>query len=160
MLQFYEVTGTTAQRSLICQAQCWVDVARPSNDELLQLREQFGIPKTFLRDALDPDERPRYVRSGEHLMFVVQASHDLGSVSAAEACGVKLTPRRTLALRALSITLAQRTDLQASFGTTRHPKLGSLIEWASAASDSDASKLLPFWPELQVIAAVCRKGFD
>ncbi len=85
---------------------------------------------------------------------------DLGSVSAAEACGVKLTPRRTLALRALSITLAQRTDLQASFGTTRHPKLGSLIEWASAASDSDASKLLPFWPELQVIAAVCRKGFD
>jgi magnesium transporter len=49
---------------------------------LLQLREQFGIPKTFLRDALDPDERPRYVRSGEHLMFVIQASHDLGSVSA------------------------------------------------------------------------------
>jgi magnesium transporter len=82
LLQFYEVTGTTAQRSLICQDHCWIDVARPSNDELLQLREQFGIPKTFLRDALDPDERPRYVRSGEHLMFVIQASHDLGSVSA------------------------------------------------------------------------------
>ena len=67
---------------LICQELCWVDVARPSNDELLQLREQFGLPKGFLRDALDPDERPRYVRSGEHLMFVIQASHDLGSVSA------------------------------------------------------------------------------
>lgn len=80
----------------------------------------------------------------------------VGSVSAAQACGAKLTPRRTMALRALSATLAQRPDLQASFGTTDNPKIGALIDWASAASDSDASKLLPFWPELQVVAAACR----
>ena len=82
LLQFYEVTDTTANRSLLRQPHCWVDVARPSNDELLQLREEFGIPKRFLRDALDPDERSRFVRVEDRLLFVIQVSHDLGSVSA------------------------------------------------------------------------------
>jgi magnesium transporter len=76
------VTDATANRSLLRRAHCWVDVARPSNGELLQLREEFGIPKRFLRDALDPDERSRFVRIEDHLLFVIQVSHDLGSVSA------------------------------------------------------------------------------
>ena len=76
------MTDITANRSLLRQPHCWVDVARPSNDELLQLREEFGIPKSFLRDALDPDERSRFVRVEDHLLFVIQVSHDLGSVSA------------------------------------------------------------------------------
>ena len=49
---------------------------------LLQLRQEFGIPKSFLRDALDPDERSRFVRVEDRLLFVIQVSHDLGSVSA------------------------------------------------------------------------------
>ena len=57
-------------------------------------------------------------------------------------------------MKALSEILAQRTDLQTSFGTPSNPKLGVLIDWASAGSDSDASKLLPFWPELQVVGAL------
>ena len=76
------MTDSTAKRSLLRQPHCWVDVARPSNDELLQLREEFGIPKSFLRDALDPDERSRFVQVEDRLLFVIQVSHDLGSVSA------------------------------------------------------------------------------
>ena len=76
------MTDSTAKRSLLRQPHCWVDVARPSNDELLQLRQDFGIPKSFLRDALDPDERSRFVRVEDRLLFVIQVSHDLGSVSA------------------------------------------------------------------------------
>jgi hypothetical protein len=84
------------------------------------------------------------------------ALEDDGVVSAAKACGAKLNPRRTLALRALAATLARRIDLQSTFGIPRNPKLGALIEWASNASDSDAAQLLPYWPELQVITVACR----
>lgn len=82
MLQFFEVEDGSAKRLLLCKPHCWVDVARPSREELLRLREEFGIPRSFLRDALDPDERPRFAQSGEHTLFVIQASHDLGTVSA------------------------------------------------------------------------------
>jgi hypothetical protein len=123
------------------------------NERLINWRSQYlslasaaqGNQASIVWSSLVPEQKFRSVSDG-----------NVGLLSAAKACGAQLTSRQTMALRALSEILAQRTDLQTSFGTPSNPKLGVLIDWASGGSDSDASKLLPFWPELQVVAAACR----
>ena len=38
---------------------CWVNVVNPTEDEKLQLTEEFGLPSDLINDTLDIDERPR-----------------------------------------------------------------------------------------------------
>jgi hypothetical protein len=91
------------------------------------------------------------------VVLTATSDNESAIIRAAQLCGARPTPRRTLALRALSTTLAHRSDLQRSFGTPKNPKLRELIMWVRAGSDSDASKLLPYWPEVEAIAAACNK---
>ena len=38
---------------------CWVNVVNPTEEEKLQLTEEFGLPSDLINDTLDIDERPR-----------------------------------------------------------------------------------------------------
>lgn len=38
---------------------CWVNVVNPTDEEKLQLTEEFGLPSDLINDTLDIDERPR-----------------------------------------------------------------------------------------------------
>ena len=41
---------------------CWVNVECPDEDDFLFLTEDLGIPREFLSDIADIDERPRAER--------------------------------------------------------------------------------------------------
>lgn len=41
------------------QKGCWVNVVNPTEEEKLQLTEEFGLPSDLINDTLDIDERPR-----------------------------------------------------------------------------------------------------
>jgi magnesium transporter len=38
---------------------CWINLADPSTDEISRVQELTGVPREFLTDPLDKDERPR-----------------------------------------------------------------------------------------------------
>lgn len=38
---------------------CWINVNKPSAEEIQRLYEEFYLPKDIIQDILDPDERPR-----------------------------------------------------------------------------------------------------
>ncbi len=41
------------------QKDCWVNVTRPTLDEIERLTDEFGMPDDIVKDVLDQDERPR-----------------------------------------------------------------------------------------------------
>lgn len=56
----------------------WVDLLRPSAEELSELVEDLGLPATAVEDALEPHERPKVSRHEEYLFFTV---YDTGLVA-------------------------------------------------------------------------------
>lgn len=41
------------------QADCWINVTKPTQDEIQRLSTEFHLPKDAINDILDADERPR-----------------------------------------------------------------------------------------------------
>jgi magnesium transporter len=78
VIRQYQADGAEVKRVPEFIPGCWIDAIEPTKDELHTLHERFAVPQEFLEYALDPDERPRYERSGEWTLFVLQASHWLG----------------------------------------------------------------------------------
>jgi hypothetical protein len=120
----------------------------------------------YLSLAFDADRRPGGTRARLWTDEVANTpegavfrdddqQNDEAMLQSLALCGALGSDRRTLALRALSATLARRTDLQAMFGPPESPKLRELIDWVDGVSDSDAAKLLRFWPELEAIGLAC-----
>jgi magnesium transporter len=48
----------------------WIDVTAPSQDELHQVAERYGLPPTGVEDCLDPEHLPKYERM-EDATFVI-----------------------------------------------------------------------------------------
>ena len=57
---------------------CWVNVECPDEDDFLFLTEDLGIPREFLSDIADIDERPRAEREDEWLLTVLRIPLDGG----------------------------------------------------------------------------------
>ena len=41
------------------QKDCWINTINPTQDEIVKLTQDFGLPSDIINDVLDPDERPR-----------------------------------------------------------------------------------------------------
>jgi magnesium transporter len=52
----------------------WIDLLRPSPEELGTIAADLGIPPTAVEDALAPFERPKLVRHETHLFFTAYAT--------------------------------------------------------------------------------------
>ncbi|MDA3924563.1 MAG: magnesium transporter CorA family protein [Kiritimatiellae bacterium] len=50
---------------------CWMNLADPSTDEISKVLEMTNIPREFLTDPLDKDERPRLEIENEFTLLVV-----------------------------------------------------------------------------------------
>ncbi len=59
---------------------CWINLADPSTDEISKVEKITGIPREFLTDPLDKDERPRLEIEDEFTLLIVHvpyhAPHD------------------------------------------------------------------------------------
>ena len=60
---------------------CWVDVQRPSAEELAIVSRETGIEIDYLSYPLDPDERSRFEREDGQLLIIMQTSYRLGEDS-------------------------------------------------------------------------------
>jgi magnesium transporter len=52
----------------------WIDLLRPTSDELAVIAAELGIPDTAVEDALAPLERPKVVRHETHLFLTAYAT--------------------------------------------------------------------------------------
>ncbi len=52
----------------------WIDLLRPSSQELGTIAADLGIPETAVEDALAPFERPKVVRHETHVFFTAYAT--------------------------------------------------------------------------------------
>ena len=57
---------------------CWVNVECPDEDDFLFLTKDLGIPREFLSDIADIDERPRAEREDEWLLTILRIPMDGG----------------------------------------------------------------------------------
>ena len=60
---------------------CWVDVQRPSAEELAIVSRETGIEIDYLSYPFDPDERSRFEREDGQLLIIMQTSYRLGEDS-------------------------------------------------------------------------------
>jgi magnesium transporter len=60
---------------------CWIDVQRPSAEELAIVSRETGIEIDYLSYPLDPDERSRFEREDGQLLIIMQTSYRLGEDS-------------------------------------------------------------------------------
>jgi len=54
---------------------CWVNVVQPSKEEIHTLREKFFIPKSFLDDIEDVEERPRVEDEEGWRLIILRVPH-------------------------------------------------------------------------------------
>ena len=52
----------------------WVDLERPTLDDLAALADELGLAATAVEDALAPYERPKVTRHADHLFFTTYAT--------------------------------------------------------------------------------------
>ncbi len=64
-----EIPGVVREQGLV-----WIDLLRPTSDELGAIAAELGIPATAVEDALAPFERPKIVRHETHLFFTAYAT--------------------------------------------------------------------------------------
>lgn len=57
---------------------CWVNVECPDEEDFLFLTRDLGIPREFLSDIADIDERPRAEREEEWLLTILRIPLDAG----------------------------------------------------------------------------------
>lgn len=54
------------------QSDCWVQVTKPTNEELEDLERRFNAPMDFIQDVEDTEERPRTESEGGWLMTLIR----------------------------------------------------------------------------------------
>ncbi|WP_424949368.1 magnesium transporter CorA family protein [Deinococcus sp.] len=81
MLTYYRSIGGKLNIVDTYSDGCWVDVQRPSAEELAVVSRETGIEIDYLSYPLDPDERSRFEREDGQLLIIMQTSYRLGEDS-------------------------------------------------------------------------------
>ncbi len=60
----------------------WINVELPDTDDLEFMRNELGVPQSFLDDLTDADERPRIDREGDWTLAIIRipVAHDDGTM--------------------------------------------------------------------------------
>lgn len=81
MLTYYRSIGGKLNVADKYTDGCWIDVQRPSAEELAVVSRETGIEIDYLSYPLDPDERSRFEREDGQLLIIMQTSYRLGEDS-------------------------------------------------------------------------------
>ncbi len=79
----------------------WIHVEDPDEEEQAWLRDGAGIPADWVRDALDPYQRPRFERSGDLVLLLVlcpRTARQRPEPFATVPLGIVLLPDRTVTI--------------------------------------------------------------
>jgi magnesium transporter len=50
----------------------WVDVTSPTKEELERISAQYHVPKSIVKDCLDPDHLPKYEKAGDYAFIILR----------------------------------------------------------------------------------------
>jgi len=146
-----ELTGT-----------CWINLADPSTEEISRVQELARVPREFLTDPLDKDERPRLeIDEGVTLLIVHVPYHEphenlipfhtlpLGIVltdsHVITICNRRRSPVRSSTRSAVSVRLRTSSGLRSrSFGTRRSSTCGTCVMSVSAPTWLNRTCTNPF----------------
>ncbi|MFC4453099.1 magnesium transporter CorA family protein [Deinococcus sonorensis] len=81
MLTYYRSIGGKLQTVDHFVDGCWIDVQRPSAEELAVVSRETGLELDYLSYPLDPDERSRFEREDGQLLIIMQTSYRLPDAS-------------------------------------------------------------------------------
>ena len=62
-------------RTAILEKDCWLEVSAPTEFEKETLEREHRIPRDFIQDVLDPDERPRMEKKNGTLFLIYRVPH-------------------------------------------------------------------------------------
>lgn len=68
--------GAAARHQLQEGDMMWIDLLDPSQEELTQFGEDFGLTRLGIEDVFEPHERTKVVRHSDHISFVSYALHE------------------------------------------------------------------------------------
>ncbi len=78
MIEIYTKSDGILKKVNEISAGCWINVANPTPDEIDELVNRFDIPRDFLTDALDPDERARTETEGGVALIMLRVPEPSG----------------------------------------------------------------------------------
>lgn len=81
MLTYYRSIGGKLHKVDTYMDGCWIDVQRPTTNELAKVSRESGLDLDYLRYPLDPDERSRFEREDGQLLIIMQTSYRLSEDS-------------------------------------------------------------------------------
>ena len=81
VLTYYRSIGGKLHRVETYVDGCWVDVQKPSAEELAIVSRETGLELDYLSYPLDLDERSRFEREDNQLLIIMQTSYRLGEDS-------------------------------------------------------------------------------
>jgi magnesium transporter len=71
MIKIFKTFGGYSEISTI-ENGCWINVAKPTETEVIDLSEKFNLPQDIIRDILDADERPRLEFDDEWTLVIMR----------------------------------------------------------------------------------------
>ncbi|WP_034345288.1 magnesium transporter CorA family protein [Deinococcus misasensis] len=81
MLEYYRSIGGKLHLVDDYMEGCWINAIAPSLEEIDYLHHEIGIPVDYLNYPLDVDERPRFEKEDDFILFLIQTSFPLGDHS-------------------------------------------------------------------------------
>lgn len=54
---------------------CWIDIIKPTEEELNDISKELNVPLEFLKSGLDDEEQPRVDLGDNHKMFIVDVPY-------------------------------------------------------------------------------------
>lgn len=71
MVEFYKTIDGRVTEIPAFEEGCWVNLVRPSSDEIDTIAQDMRVEEEFVRAALDPEESSRVDTEGEQLLMIV-----------------------------------------------------------------------------------------
>jgi magnesium transporter len=75
MVTLYHWEGGALKEVPSLTGSCWINLADPSTEEIARVQELTGIPREFITDPLDKDERPRLETEGNITQLIVHVPY-------------------------------------------------------------------------------------
>ncbi|EAH1618849.1 magnesium transporter CorA family protein, partial [Listeria monocytogenes] len=132
MIEFFKTTNEKMEQISALEDGCWVKVTAPTDDEIEMLSKEMDVPKPYILDALDSEERSRIeLKRAEqdvrHSLVIVdypyESEDELGyAMYETLPIGIVLTRKHlvTITLRDLPILKDVQSMKLEEYDTTNH----------------------------------------
>lgn len=117
----------------------WLDVVKPTSEELANIARQYGLHSTSVEDSLDPEHLPKYERIGTVTFIIMRAIDE----AAARDCS-------TIQEMTRKVAIFYSTDFLITIHRTEQPFLRALITKYQSPPPAGAERRKSFLPRVLI----------